>query len=145
MGAFRAIDAQLDAHCPATAHPVERWQAWRITEHQTYPIALDRPETLKEAQDQAVAAVCWNRGEALAIQHSHDGAGKHTLWLYSIKQSTKRGRWRAAHDGGRPVFVGNFEPHLIAKTALAVPFAPVEPFDAFRDDPVGRDLSLVEQ
>jgi hypothetical protein len=29
--------------------------------------------------------------------------------------------------------------------ALAAPFAPVEPFDAFRDDPVGIDRSLVNQ
>ena len=78
----------------------------------------------------------------LTILREDAGRREKELRFYQIKQSTKRGTWRDAYDGGRKVFVGNLEPHLLH--ALAVrEFEPVEAFDAFRDDPVGIDRSLV--
>lgn len=134
-GAFAHKLRPINAEC---------WQAWLLGKQSNYPIELDAPETLNEALSQAVAHA-GNTGDTLAIQYSHTGRGKHTLWLFAVKRSTKHGTWRPAYDGGRKVFVGNLEPKQLAEMALAAPFKPVEPFDAFRDDPVGRDLTLVEQ
>lgn len=120
----------------------ESWTAWRLGERQSYPIELDAPASLDDALTQAVAH-CSDRGETLAILYSHAGLRKNTLWLYAVKRSTKKGTWRAAYDGGRKVFVGKLEPKLICETAMAS-FAPVEAFDALRDNPTGVDPALID-
>lgn len=122
----------------------ESWQAWKLGERESYPIT-PICDTLDQATQQALRALCWQPGDTLAIQHSHAGRNIHTLWLFTVKQSTKVGIWRESTNGGRKVFVGKLLAKPICQTALAEPFAPVRPFDAFRDDPVGRDLTLVEQ
>lgn len=122
----------------------ESWQAWRLGERESLPIPLHAPATLNEAMAQALSATGWNAGDTLAVQYSHAGLRKFTLWQFTIRRSTRNGTWRAATDGGRRVFVGNLEPKLICETALASAFAPVLRFDAFRDDAVGRDLTLVD-
>jgi hypothetical protein len=121
----------------------ETWSAWRLGERESLPIDLGAAETLDEALLAAMGRVT-DSGQIVAIQHSHAGRRQHTLWQFRVTRSTKKGTWRAATDGGRPVFVGKLEAKLLCKTALAAPFEPVEPFDAFRDDPVGRDLTLIE-
>lgn len=143
MNADQATLAQFAA-AVESLQPVETWQAWKLGERESLPIDLDAA-TLDEAVSQALSATSWHSGDILAVQHSHAGTGKFTLWQFAVKKSTRNGHWREALDGGRPVFVGRMEPKLLCQTALAVSFAPVEPFDAFRDDPVGIDRALVEQ
>lgn len=121
----------------------ESWQAWKLGERESDAITLDAPATLDEAVRQAIARGCWQPRDTLAVLYNHAGLRKNTLWLFTVKRSTKHGTWRDATDGGRKVFVGRMEPHLICETAVEA-FAPVLRFDAFRDDPVGRDLTLVE-
>jgi hypothetical protein len=121
----------------------ETWAAWRLGERESLPIDLGQPETLDDALLAAMGRVT-DSGQIVAIQHSHAGRRQHTLWQFRVTRSTKRGVWRDATNGGRPVFVGKLEPKLLCEVALAAPFAPVLPFDAFRDDPVGVDRSVVE-
>jgi hypothetical protein len=121
----------------------ETWSAWRLGERESLPIDLGQPETLDDALLAAMGRVT-DSGQIVAIQHSHAGRRQHTLWQFRVTRSTKKGTWRAATDGGRPVFVGKLEAKLLCEVALAAPFAPVEPFDAFRDDPVGVDRDVVE-
>jgi hypothetical protein len=126
----------------ASLQRAETWAAWRLGERESLPIDLGQPETLDDALMAAMGRVT-DSGQVIAIQRSHAGRGKHTLWQFRVTRSTKKGTWRAATDGGRPVFVGKLEPKLLCEVALAAPFAPVLPFDAFRDDPVGNDPQIV--
>jgi hypothetical protein len=121
----------------------ETWTAWRLGERESLPIDLGQPETLDDALMAAMGRAT-DAGQIIAIQRSHAGRRQHTLWQFRVTRSTKKGTWRAATDGGRPVFVGKLEAKLLCEVALAAPFAPVEPFDAFRDDPVGVDRDVVE-
>lgn len=122
----------------------ESWSAWNLRERESDAILLTPCETLDEVVVEALERGGWQSGDILAVQYSHAGRGKHTLWQFQIKQSTKVGTWRQSTNGGRTVFVGRMEPKLICQIALAAPFAPVLRFDAFRDGAVGRDLTLVE-
>lgn len=122
----------------------EQWSAWRLGERESDPVPLIGADTLDDAVRQALHKLAFHPGDVLAVQHSHAGLRKHTLWQFAVKRSTKRYRWRPALDGGKPVKVAEPETKLIAQTAMAAPFTPVERFDAFRDDAVGRDLTLVE-
>jgi len=146
-GAARlAEDAQGEVDrfaCAVGALRAETWQAWKMGERESRVLALDEPETLDEAVQQAMARCCPYKGDRLAVLRTHAGRGKRTLWLFAVKQSTRVFDYRAATDGGRPVRVGRFYPELLIQTEVAA-FAPVETFDAFRDDPVGRDAQLVE-
>ena len=121
----------------------EQWSAWRLGERESDPVPPIGPDTLDDAVRQALHKLAVQPGDILAVQYTHAGLRKHTLWQFAVKRSTKRYRWRPATDGGKPVKVHELEPKLIAQTALAAPLAPVERFDAFRDDAVGRDLTLV--
>src|SRR5690606_19273755 len=144
MTDLSAIVNHFAAAQRAVATPAETWTAWRLGERESIPIDVGQPATLDDALIAAMGRVT-QAGEIVAVQHSHTGRGKHTLWQFKVKRSTKVGTWRDSENGGRRVFVGRLEPKLICQTAMAAPFAPVEPFDAFRDDAVGRDLTLVEE
>ena len=121
----------------------DHWTAWRMGERESYPIYLEGAETLPEAVAQAMCVGAWKSGDKLAVLYTHAGRNERTLTLYAIKVSTTKGMFRPSTNGGRQVFVGRAEPKLIFETAVQS-FAPVEPFDAFRDDPTGRDSQLVE-
>jgi hypothetical protein len=130
---FAAVDAMR----------AETWSAWLLGKQSSYPIDLPRVETLDEALSVAVRNT-GDTGDMVAIQRSHAGRGKHTLWLFTVKRSTKHGTWRESYNGGRKVFVGNLEAKQAAQIELAAPFSPALAFDAFRDDPVGRDAGVIE-
>lgn len=138
-------DQQVLSHFAAAVEtlPIETWQAWKLGERESYPIDLDHPNGLQAAMDQALVGGCWNRGDTLALTFSHAGRAEQTLWLYTIKQEAKP-VYRRDPISGDTVRSQRLYPVLIAETKLAAPFAPAEPFDAFRDCPVGRDLTLVE-
>jgi hypothetical protein len=127
----------------ATALAAETWTAWRLGERESDAIELDCPATLDEAVRQAIASGPLTPGDTLAVLYTHDGLGKRTLWLHTIRKSANRYSWRAAYDGGKPVKVHALDAKLVCETAVEA-FAPVLRFDAFRDDVVGRDLTLVE-
>lgn len=134
------FDAAVDS-----LQQAETWAAWKLGERESDALPLDEPETLDEAVRQAMGpGRCWNQGDRLAVQHTHAGRGKRTLWLFNVKRSTTHFDYRPATDGGAPVRVGRLYPVLLLETALAADFAPVLRFDAFRDDAVGVDRSLVE-
>jgi hypothetical protein len=124
-------------------HRADSWQAWKLGEQQSHPIALDRPNGLQAAIDQAVVGACWNRGDTLAVTHQHAGRAETTLWLHTIKQEAKP-VYRRDPVTGAAVRSQRLYPVLVSQVALAAPFAPVEAFDAFRDDPVGVDRTVVD-
>lgn len=133
-GAFAPHVAPLNA---------ESWQAWRLGERESNEFALSSPLSLDDAVTQALATNKLHPGDTLAVLYHHAGRGKRTLWLYSVKKSTKRYTWREAYDGGKPVKVHALDAKLVCETAVRS-FEPVPRFDAFRDDAVGVDRSLVE-
>lgn len=140
-------DQATIAHFAAAVEPLQRvvtFKAWRLRERESYPAKLLSPASFDEARDQALALTGWNAKDTMAVLREDAGRNKRTLRLYQIKRSTKRYSYRAATDGGRPVRVGALEATLISEAQVHA-FEPVEPFDAFRDDPVGRDLTLVER
>lgn len=89
-----------------------------------------------------------------AVQHwaSHkdnisilrDDAGKRSkqLNVYTIKQESQR-KWRKDPVTLMPIAYRKQYPALIFAMMVDA-FEPTRPFDAFRDCPVGRDLTLVE-
>lgn len=119
------------------------FSAWKLGEQQSYPATLHSPEDFAEAVDQALALMAWNAKDVLAVLRTDAGRGRKTLRLYQVKRSTKRFAYRAAYDGGKPVRVGALEAVPLIETAVRE-FAPVEPFNAFRDNAVGIDRSVVE-
>src|SRR5690606_30095696 len=112
-------------------------------ERESYPIDLGQPETLDDALMAALGNLS-DTGQVLAIQYSHAGRRKHTLWQFRATRSRHKGFWRPAYDGGKPVFIGKLEAKPLLRVELDAPFQPREPFDAFRDDPVGVDRGLVQ-
>lgn len=123
--------------------PVEHWRAWKLSDPVSYPLPINA-DSLAEAVCQAMTAIAWRSGDRLAVQYTHEGRKVSYLYLYGIKISSKRGRYVNSTNGGRKVWQGSPEPSLLVEIPVAA-FAPVEAFDALRDDPVGRDLQLVEQ
>lgn len=121
--------------------PIETWQAWKLGERDSRPIPLTEVETLDEAIRQAMLA-SWQPGDRLAVLYTHLGRNKRTLWLFAIKRSTKVYDYRPSTNGGAPVRVGRLYPERLIETQVQS-FAPVEAFDAFRDNAVGRDLQLI--
>lgn len=123
----------------------ESWSAWNLRERESDAILLTPCDTLDQVVAQALERGGWQSGDILAVQQSHAGRGKHTLWQFKITRSGKVGTWRESTNGGGRVLVGRMEPKLVCQVALAAPLQPVLRFDAFRDGVVGRDLALVEQ
>lgn len=140
-----ALPIRNDFADKVAAARAESWSAWNLREQQSDSILLTPCETLDDAVKQALERGGWQSGDVLAVQYSHAGRGRHTLWQFRITRSTKNGTWRASTNGGRRVFEGRIEEKLFAQVALAAPFAPVLRFDALRDNAVGADLSLVVQ
>lgn len=112
--------------------------AWR-SEAPFTNAALSEAETF----DQAVAACMPAPHKSrIAILRIDEGKAEQHLHVYAVKLPSKP-VWR--RDPVTRVPYADREPY--ADLIFAVPvhaFQPVEPYDAFRDDPVGRDLMLVE-
>lgn len=120
------------------------FKAWTVgTTGIAYP--ADLPGDI-ETPDQAATMAGAIHKDSVIVLHTNDALRfekRHTVSIYTVKRSTKKGTWRAAYDGGRPVFVGNLEAHLVTRFNVAAGFSPIEPPDCIAD-PVGRDLTLVE-
>lgn len=94
--------------------------------------------------EEAVAAVeHWaNHKDSLSVLRDDAGKRSKLLQVYAIKRESKN-TWR------RDPMTGLSEPYRKQYAALVYTmavdaFEPTRPFDAFRDNAVGRDLSLVE-
>jgi hypothetical protein len=124
---------------PYHAERAITFKAWRNDR----PAETPADATSIEEVAQALAATS-PRGTVLTIHMIDAGRNKQTVAFYTVRASSKRYSWRPAYDGGRPVKVPALEPHLLHCLDVHA-FAPVEAFDALRDDAVGRDLSLVSQ
>jgi hypothetical protein len=126
---------------PAPYHPERAvtFLAWRNDR----PAETPADATSIEDVAQALAATS-PKGTVLTIHMIDAGKGKQTVAFYTVRASTKRYAWRRATDGGRPVKVPALEPHLLHALDVRA-FEPAEAYDAFKDDAVGLDRSLVSQ
>jgi hypothetical protein len=82
------------------------------------------------------------KGTVLTILMTDTGRNKSAVAFYKVRESSKRYTWRASTNGGKPVKVGALEPQLLHVLDV-LSFVPAEAFDAFRDEPTGRDFGLV--
>lgn len=117
------------------------FRAWRDNREVVNCPGLDDAQTFEEAIN-AVAPGSPHKS-AVSVLLDDAARGRRQLNVYQIKKSSKRGHWRAAYDGGRPVFEAEMEGHLVMSIPVDA-FEPTRLFDAFRDDPVGCDRTLVE-
>lgn len=130
---------------PAPYHPERAvtFTAWRNSTPASNA-ALLAATTFDEAIEALTPHALHRSSDVVVtILRTDFGRGNKTLALYGFKKSTKSYTWRAAYDGGRPVKVPKIVPVLLHAMDVHE-FAPVEPFDATRDDPVGVDRQLVE-
>jgi hypothetical protein len=124
---------------PYHAERTVRFLAWRDNRPVNAP-ALQDALTF----DQAIAACLPAPHKArIAVLRIDDGRAEQHLHIYAVKQESKA-TWRRDPATGVPKAERRAYPELIF-SAPVHSFQPVEPFDAFRDDAVGRDLSLVSQ
>jgi len=115
--------------------------AWRNNRPVRDCPALATATSLKEAID----AVLPGTGHKTVVYVLQDdaGAAEKLLAVYTIKQES-RPQLRRNLITGLPEETRRLYPDLVSVIGVHE-FAPVEPFDAFRDDPVGVDRQLVEQ
>lgn len=116
------------------------FKAWRLRDGPTaYPIELPPCDTIEDA----VAAAKPSLGHKDRLFILEDGAGCGEAFQHGWTVRRKSAPRYVRGDDGltKPVHDLDLYDHF----ALAVAaFEPVRPFDAFRDDASGRDLSLVE-
>lgn len=128
------------------AFPALAFKAWRVGQGGNgIAIPADLPDGIETAE-QAAAHAGANHKDSVIVLASDDARRpeqRHIVHVYLIKKSSTKGFWRDAYDGGRKLFEGKLEPTLISRFAVNPGFDPVRPFDAFHDDPVGRDGTLV--
>lgn len=122
-----------------------RFEAWRDNRPVEDCPELDNCDTLDEAA--ALLAGCSPKGAVLTVLMADAGRGEKIVAFYKVQVSTKRGRWRAAYDGGRDVWEGSRVAKLIHSLPVHL-FKPVEPFRVTRDTTVaqivGVDPTVVE-
>lgn len=129
------INARLDAE-RATV-----FRAWRVTPLGTYPIDIGQPDTFAEAENEAQLGTGLSHKDTLLIHERDDAKRAGTLRSYSVVK--KAAVWRRNELTG---LSERFEP-LAIKPGFLLPiyqFEPTLPFDAFRDNATGVDLTLVE-
>lgn len=102
--------------------------------------ALAEAETFEEAID---AVLPWASHKQNVSILRHDAARREKLLhVYTIKRESQR-KWRTDPVTRVPVAYRKEYPVLIHTMAMDA-FEPARPFDAFRDDAVGVDRSIVE-
>lgn len=117
------------------------FKAWRNDRPVGYIPDVADCDCIEDAA--AVLARLSPKNTVLTILMTDAGRNKSAVAFYKVRESAKRYTWRASSCGGKPVKVGALEPVLLHVLDV-LSFVPAEAFDAFRDDPVGRDMALVE-
>lgn len=120
----------------------DTWRAWRVCgADRALPIDLGECFTLTDAKNEAMLGGGLCHKDTLLIHRSHAGLGVGELHAFVVKQKTQP-IYRKCETSG---VTKPFKPLYLADLfALPVDdFEPTRPFDAFRDDAVGVDRSLV--
>jgi hypothetical protein len=113
--------------------------AWRNNRPVTGCPALEAATSLREAID----AVLPGTGHKTIVYVLQDdaGAAEKLLAIYTIRQESQA-KLRRNLITGLPEETRRLYPELVHVLGVTA-FAPVAPFDAFADDPVGVDRQLV--
>lgn len=118
------------------------FKAWRLAEGQTaLPVAV-QAATLDDALSAALVAGGLCHKDTLFIRHDDMGRGQSTLHAWAIKRKSQARYVRGPDGCSRAVH--DLYPTPLFSLAVDA-FRPTPPFDAFKDDPVGVDRSLVSQ
>ena len=115
------------------------FKAYRLDAAEAREIDVSKAQSLEEAVETAKVSCSFK--STLIIHEIDDGRGRGTQHAYTIRR--KAAVWRKNQQTGMPE---RFSP-LWADWCFSLPvdaFVPTAPFDAFRDDPVGIDRTLVE-
>tara|TARA_Y100001933_G_scaffold257863_1_gene304923 strand:+ start:117 stop:515 length:399 start_codon:yes stop_codon:yes gene_type:complete len=117
------------------------YRAWRLTNDNctALPLAIEE-NSLGEAKEAATAFL--NHKDTLLIHESMDGESYGRLFTFNVVK--KAAQWRRNSNTGD---TERFTP-LALKDGFALAirdFNPDRPFDAFADDPVGVDRTMVRQ
>lgn len=118
------------------------FKAWKVgTTGIAYPADLVCDV---ETPEQAAAYAGAQHKESVLVLHSNDALRpeqRHVLSVYVIR----KGKAEYRRIDGQTVRVEPLKADLVTRFAVAEDFSPIRPFDAFRDNAVGRDLTLVER
>jgi hypothetical protein len=131
---------------PAFAHRLDRartFRAWRVPETgRAIEIDTGNAATMDEAKNAALSSCALQHKETLLV-HERDAARRTgVLNSYYIKQESRAQYRRDPLTG-----VSKAERRLYEELQFSVPvdaFEPTRPFDAFRDDAVGVDRTLLD-
>ena len=125
-------------------HPTERYRAWRVCGAPD-ALELDIGECfgLFEAKNEAMLGGGLCHKDTLLIHRAHDGIAVGELYAFAVKQKSQP-EYRKCEATG---LTKPFRP-LYLTELFSLPirdFNPDRPFDAFADDPVGVDRTMVRQ
>lgn len=122
------------------SRPAVTFRAWRAC-GEAYPIDLGEPAILTDALNEALARGCLQHKDTLLICRDDIRTGRSELHAWTIKRKSQP-RYVRGSDGTSKAVHDLYAAELF--TCPVTGFYPIEPFDAFRDDPVGVDRTLVE-
>lgn len=135
-------DQQTIQHFAAAVETLRRattFRAW-IENREASSAELAAAQTFEEA---LAAVVHWaSHKQNVCILRDDAGRGEKLLQIYTVKQESKA-VWRRDPMTGLSAPSRRNYPVLIVQMAVDA-FEPTRPFDAFRDNAVGLDLTLVE-
>lgn len=142
-------DARLleGEYSKVSSFPAVEVKAWRLAaggpNYEGYPI--DMPATDGDIAEHALIYSAANRGDCIAIMRTDIAQRperRNLVMIYAVKRRSSP-RYVRGPDG---TTIRAHDEYLSLVTQFhADEFAPVEPFVAGRDNPVGADLTLVRQ
>jgi hypothetical protein len=119
------------------------FRAFRVPASGTaIPLDIGAPATLAEATDAAMLGNGFQPKETLFIHEVDDARRRGVLYTFAVKQLS-RAIWVRDPATGVSRAERKIYPDPLCAVAMDS-FEPTRRFDAFRDCPVGADLTLVE-
>lgn len=116
------------------------FRAWRLSGEVARPLDIGQPVDLAEALA-AAQAHFWAHKDRLFIHERNDARRTGTLHAYALRK--KKAIYVRNPLSGLSERVELLDTDLLFSLPVDA-FEPTRAFDALRDDPVGRDLTLVE-
>ena len=119
------------------------YRAWRVCgAPDALPLDIGDCDTLADAKNEAMLGGGLCHKDTLLIHRRHDGLAVGELYAFAVKQKSQAVYRKCEATG----MTKPFKPLYLAEL-FSLPvneFEPTRPFDAFRDDAVGVDRTLVD-
>lgn len=116
------------------------FRAWRQSGEVARPLDIGQPADLAEALA-AAKAHYWAHKDRLFIHERDDARRTGTLHAFALRK--KKAVWVRNPLSGLSERIEPLDPDLLFSLPVDA-FEPTRAFDALCDDPVGRDLTLVD-